>query len=75
MVLKVEVDMRWMYLPCGGIAEYDGDYSYRCHHCMAVVGSTGQPTGCRDEAKKYEAWEAIGGKGWDYEKGEPHAVD
>jgi hypothetical protein len=38
---------------------------------MAVVGSIGQPQSCKDEVKKYENWELLGGKGWDYNKGKP----
>lgn len=52
-------------LPCGGIAEFDGDFSYRCWHCMAVVGSIGQPQHCKDEMNKYELMKALGGKGWE----------
>ena len=57
-----------MHLPCGGTAYFDeaSGISYRCADCMAVVGSIGQPQRCKDEAKKYEVWEALGGKGWDY---------
>jgi hypothetical protein len=57
-----------MHLPCGGIAYFDEDsgISYRCEDCMAVVGSIGQPQHCKDEAEKWEAWEKLGGKGWDY---------
>jgi hypothetical protein len=55
-----------MKLPCGGKALFDGDYSYRCMMCMAVVGSIGQPQHCKDIAQKYDNWEALGGKGWDY---------
>ena len=71
------VKYQTMYLPCGGVAEFDesSGISYRCLDCMAVVGSIGQPQSCKEEAKKYEAWQAIGGKGWDYNKGEPYAVD
>lgn len=60
-----------MYLPCGGTAYFDfsSGISYRCEHCGAVVGSIGQPDYCKGEAKKYENWEKLGGKGWDYEKG------
>jgi hypothetical protein len=36
---------------------------------MAVVGSVGQPQRCKDEMQKYENWEELGGKGWDYDKG------
>ena len=61
-----------MYLPCGGTAYFDVDsgISYRCEVCMAVVGSMGQPRECKEEANKYEHWKALGGKGWNYEKGE-----
>ena len=66
-----------IHLPCGGTAIFDesSGISYRCENCMAVVGSIGQPQSCKDEADKYKAWEAIGGQGWDYDKGEPRAVD
>lgn len=57
--------------PCGSTALFDGDYSYRCINCMAVIGSIGQPQHCKDEAKKYDNWKELGGKGWDYEKGVP----
>lgn len=55
-------------LPCGGVAIFDesSGISYRCEHCFAVVGSIGQPDHCKQEAKKWEAWKALGGKGWDY---------
>jgi hypothetical protein len=33
---------------------------------MAVVGSIGQPQHCKDEMQKYDNWQALGGKGWDY---------
>lgn len=55
-----------MPLPCGGIAEFDGDFSYRCRQCMAVVGSMGQPRHCKDEAEKWRIMELLGGQGWDY---------
>ena len=66
-----------MYLPCGGVAYFDPDsgISYRCETCFAVVGSMGQPRSCKEEAKKYDVWKELGGQGWDYNKGEPHAVD
>lgn len=56
-----------MSLPCGGTAYFDVDsgISYRCE-CGAVVGSIGMPQSCKDEADKWRAWEALGGKGWDY---------
>lgn len=56
-----------MRLPCGGVAYFDesSGISYRCE-CGAVVGSIGMPQACKDEADKWRAWEAIGGKGWDY---------
>lgn len=63
-----------IYLPCGGIGEFDGDFSYRCWHCMAVVGSIGQPQSCKDEAKKWDAWKELGGQGWDYIEGKPDAL-
>jgi hypothetical protein len=61
-----------LHLPCGGTAYFDHDsgISYRCD-CGAVVGSIGQSRSCKEEAAKYEQWEAIGGKGWNYEKGCP----
>ena len=61
-----------MYLPCGGIAYFDesSGISYRCE-CGAVVGSVGMPNVCREEAKKYDVLKALGGKGWNYKKGEP----
>lgn len=60
-----------LLLPCGGRAVFDesAGFGHRCEDCMAVVGSIGQPRSCKDEAKKYENWEQMGGKGWDYEKG------
>ncbi len=58
--------MDLMKLPCGGTAEFDGDFSYRCWTCMAIVGSIGQPQHCKDEAKKWDNWKVLGGKGWDY---------
>jgi hypothetical protein len=60
-----------IYMPCGGTAFFDGEYSYRCWDCMAVVGSMGQPTRCKEQAEKHENWKALGGKGWDYVKGVP----
>ena len=57
-----------MRLPCGGTAYWDEDsgISYRCADCMAVVGSIGMPQACKDEAKKWDNWQSIGGEGWDY---------
>jgi hypothetical protein len=57
------------YQPCGGVALFDGDYSYRCMDCFAVIGSMGQPQSCKDEAAKYDNWKELGGKGWDYDNG------
>lgn len=56
-------------LPCGGIASFDeaSGISYRCHTCMAVVGSMGQPDECKEEARKYDMMKALGGRGWDFE--------
>jgi len=31
-----------IFLPCGSTAHFDGDFSYRCDSCFAVVGSMGQ---------------------------------
>lgn len=55
-------------LPCGGQAVFDegSGIGYRCTHCFAMVGSIGQPRSCKEEAEKYEAFKALGGKGWDY---------
>ena len=73
------VKYQTMYLPCGGVAEFDhsSGISYRCEMCNAVVGSVGQPRSCKEEAKKWDAWKAIGGQGWDYNKGkgELYVVD
>lgn len=62
-----------MFLPCGGVARFDdgSGCSHRCEECLATVGSIGMPSRCRDEMKKWDAWVSIGGKGWDYERGEP----
>ena len=59
-----------MHLPCGGAAFFDGDYSYRCADCMAVVGSMGQPRRCKEEAEKYDMLGKLGSAvKWDYQKG------
>ena len=57
-----------MKLPCGGVAYFDtsSGISYRCEHCGAVVGSIGQPSKCKEEIAKWDNWEKLGGKGWDY---------
>ena len=57
-----------IYLPCGGVAEFDdgSGCSYRCTHCRATVGSIGMPRRCKKEMEKWDAWEKLGGKGWDY---------
>ena len=62
-----------IFLPCGGIAFFDieSGISYRCEVCCAVVGSIGQPQHCKDEAKKWDSWESLGGAGWDYSNGGP----
>lgn len=67
------VNLKPMYLPCGGTAYFDegAGYGYRCEDCMAVVGSIGQPRHCKDEADKYKNWQTLGGRGWNYAKGEP----
>ena len=71
MELKARYELRPMHLPCGGTAYFDVDsgISYRCDTCNAVVGSIGMPGSCKDEAQKYDNWEKLGGKGWDYDKG------
>ena len=58
-----------MTLPCGGTAFLDEEstiYSYRCSSCFAVVGSIGMPKYCKDEMAKWDNWEQMGGKNWDY---------
>lgn len=59
---------KYISMPCGSIAEldYGAGYGYRCHDCMAVIGSMGQPRSCKDEQEKYRNWEKLGGKGWEY---------
>jgi len=66
-----------MLLPCGGQAFFDfsSGISYRCETCGAVVGSVGQPRECVEEAKKHQVMKILGGRGWDYTKGEQYAVD
>ena len=56
----------FQHQPCGSTAEFDGNHSYRCELCCAVVGSIAQPQHCKDEMKKYENWAKLGGKDWDY---------
>lgn len=60
-----------IYLPCGGVAIFDhgSGCSHRCIDCLATVGSVGMPRDCRAEMEKYEAWEKLGGAGWDYNTG------
>ena len=62
-----------MYLPCGGTAYFDesSGISYRCELCGAVVGSIGMAYQCKDEFKKWEAYEKQGLWKWDFVKGEP----
>ena len=62
-----------LYLPCGSTAFFDhgSGCSHRCWDCMATVGSIGMPSSCKEEMKKWENWEKLGGKKWDYSKGEP----
>jgi len=69
--MEYEGHLSPMHLPCGATAYFDesSGVSYRCEYCNAVVGSIGQPQRCKDEAKKYDNWKALGGKGWDYSKG------
>lgn len=65
--------MNKLKLPCGGTAYFDyaSGISYRCSTCFAIVGSIGQSQSCKDAAKMYENWEALGGEGWDYRLGKP----
>lgn len=62
-----------MRLPCGGIAVFDesSGIGYRCEMCMSVVGSIGQPQECKDIDQFWKGWKEMGGKGWDYRRGEP----
>lgn len=62
-----------IFLPCGSRARFDGDFSYRCENCFAVVGSIGQPDRCKAEADKWYNLKALGGRGWDYERGRQEA--
>lgn len=73
MEYNIEFNTRPMHLPCGGIAYFDegSGIGYRCEHCMAVVGSIGMPKECKEAKQKYENWQKLGGKGWDYHKGVP----
>ena len=61
-------------LPCGGIAYFDegAGYGYRCELCMAVVGSIGMPSRCREEQEKWDMWAKLGGKEWDFYEGVEH---
>jgi len=63
-----------IFLPCGADAFFDHDLviDYRCQQCNAVVGSVGQPQSCQDANNKWKTLEALGGKGWNYRRGEPH---
>jgi hypothetical protein len=63
-------------LPCGGVAYLDesSGISYRCELCGATVGSIGQSQHCKDEMAKWDAWEKLGGKGWDYFR-EPEEIE
>lgn len=65
-----------MYLPCGGVAEFDdgSDIGHRCTYCFAVVGSIGQPRKCAEEAKKWDAYKKAGMWEWDYLVGKPKVL-
>ena len=66
------VQYRTMHLPCGGVAQFDhsSNTSYRCEHCMTVVGSVGWPRACRSEIAKYDVLKQLGSNvKWDYNKG------
>lgn len=58
----------YMVMPCGGVAYYDENsgISFRCGHCMAVVGSVAMPKECKREMDKWELIKMLGGQGWDY---------
>ena len=60
-------------MPCGGTAYFDesSGISYRCDDCGAVIGSIGMPKACKEETEKWDNWERLGGKGWDYSLGRP----
>lgn len=62
----------YCYPPCGGVATFDdgSGFGYRCEDCGAVIGSVGMPQHCKDAEQKYENWKILGGKGWDWEKGQ-----
>jgi hypothetical protein len=64
-----------IFLPCGGTARWDSesDMGYRCMDCFAMLGSVGQPKRCQEESQKWKTLETLGGKGWDYAKGEQRA--
>jgi hypothetical protein len=66
------INPKQIYSPCGGVAIFDegAGYGYRCLDCGAVIGSVGQPRRCQEEVQKYENWKKLGGKGWDFFKGE-----
>lgn len=60
----------YQYLPCGNRATFDGNHSYRCDTCGAVVGSIAQPRECKAEANKYDVLKALGSTAyWDYDTG------
>ncbi len=70
--MKVEVGAGlnhfFMHLPCGSLAEFDhsSGCAHRCTECLAVVGSVGMPSECKEKMDMYESWQRLGGKGWDY---------
>ena len=51
-------------LPCGGTAYWDesSGISYRCDTCMAVLGSIGMPSQCRQAYRDMELLDVIAGK-------------
>jgi hypothetical protein len=60
-----------IFLPCGSRAHFDGDFSYLCEDCFAVVGSVGQPDRCKAEADNWKITKKLGGPAWDYAAGKP----
>lgn len=61
--------LQTIFLPCGGVAHFDGDFSYCCEDCFAVLGSVGQSKRCQEESAKWKTLKALGGRGWDYATG------
>lgn len=56
-------------LHCSSVAEFDYEIGngYRCTKCHAVVSGKDEPKDCREKREKWEIWEKLGGKQWDYQ--------